>query len=360
MRFFKIIALSLLIGGCQGYEDNILPKRTTLTMSVYASATIQPDSLYQLYAAVGGILDNNFKEEGDLVQKGDPILQIIDRAPQLQTENAYLALRQSKENLEGNAAVLKEIEDEVYAARLKYLNDSLNFSRQQRLWEQGIGSKAEYDTKMLAFQLSQNQHKTLKARYARTRFELETKMVQAKNSYQSNKITTDDFTVNSRIAGRVYALYKEPGELVSTVEPLGTIGSANDFIIEMLIDEVDIIKIQLNQQVLIVLEAYPNEIYTARVSKIYPQKEERLQTFKIEALFNEPPKLLYPGLAGEANIVIAQKKDVLTIPRDYLMDGNKVMTPKGDIDVEVGLQNLEQVEILSGITETTLIIKPTQ
>ncbi|WP_405382969.1 efflux RND transporter periplasmic adaptor subunit [Maribacter sp. LLG6340-A2] len=360
MRFFKIIVLSLLFLGCEGNQDKISPKRTTLTVSVYASATVQPDSLYHIYAAVGGILDHNFKEEGDFVLKGDPVLQIIDRAPRLNTENAFLALQQSKENLEGNTAVLKEIEDEVYAARLKYLNDSINFARQQRLWEQGIGSKAEFDTKKLAFQLSQNQHKTLKARYIRTRFELETKMVQAQNSYQSTKIATEDFTVHSRITGRVYALFKEPGELVSTIEPLGTIGSEHDFIIEMLIDEVDIIKIQLDQQVLITLEAYPNEVFTARVSKIYPQKEERLQTFTIEALFNSPPKLLYPGLAGEANILITEKKDALTIPRSYLLEGNKVKTPQGVVDVQVGLQNLEQVEILSGITEATLLIKPTQ
>ncbi|MEH6513980.1 MAG: efflux RND transporter periplasmic adaptor subunit, partial [Maribacter arcticus] len=194
--------------------------------------------------------------------------------------------------------------------------------------------------------------------YVRTKYELETKMAQAKNSYSSSKIITDDYTVNSKIKGRVYALFKEPGELVNTLEPLGAIGSASNFKIVMLIDEVDIIKIKIDQLTLITLDAYPKEVFTAKVSKIYPQKDERSQTFTIEALFTEPPSILYPGLAGEGNIVILEKEDALTIPIEYLMDGNKVETEEGLVRVEVGFKNLERVEIVSGITEKTLLLKP--
>ncbi|TLP71146.1 efflux RND transporter periplasmic adaptor subunit [Maribacter sp. ACAM166] len=269
-----------------------------------------------------------------------------------------MSLQQSKEHFEGSAAILKEIEDEIYAARLTFNNDSINFSRQQRLWKQGIGSKAEFDARKLAFELSKNQLKLQHVRYARTKYDLETKMVQAKNRYTTTIIMTDDYTVNSKINGRVYALVKEPGELVSTMEPLGAIGSATNFIIEMLIDEVDIIKIQVGQPALITLDAYPAEVFMAKVSKIYPQKDAQLQTFKIEALFTEPPVLLYPGLAGEGNIVIAEKENALTIPRTYLMEGNTIVTETGVVQVEVGLQNLDRVEIVSGITETMLLLKP--
>lgn len=348
----------MLCCSCEQDQEKILPKKTRLTSSVYASATIQPDSLYQIYATVVGILEDNLVEEGDVLRKGDPIVKIIDRAPKLSSDNALLALQLSKENYQGNAAILKDIEDEIYAGRLKLTNDSINYVRQQRLWDQGIGSKAEFDAKKLAFELSQNQLKLQKARYNRTKYDLETKMVQAKNSYTTTKIIAEDFTVNSKINGKVYALFKEPGELVNTMEPLGAIGSASNFIIEMLVDEVDIIKIRNEQPVLISLDAYPSEVFTARVSKIYPQKDQRLQTFKIEALFTIPPTILYPGLGGEGNIVIAEKEAALTIPRAYLIQGNKVLTETGLIDVTVGLQNLEQVEILSGITGNTLLLRP--
>ena len=58
----------------------------------------------------------------------------------------------------------------------------------------------------------------------------------------------------------------------------------------MLVDEVDIVRILKNQEVLISLDAYENQIFKGKVSKIYPKKDERNQTFKVEAVFNESPK----------------------------------------------------------------------
>ena len=103
----------LLLLSCGSKQEKILPQRTSLTESVYSSVTVQPDSLYQVYAAVAGILDINFVEEGDLVQKGTPLLQIINSTPKLNTENAKLALQLARENYSGNSAVLKGLEDEI-------------------------------------------------------------------------------------------------------------------------------------------------------------------------------------------------------------------------------------------------------
>ncbi|MEQ9581715.1 MAG: efflux transporter periplasmic adaptor subunit, partial [Arenibacter sp.] len=67
---------------------------------------------------------------------------------------------------------------------------------------------------------------------------------------------------------------------------------------------------------------------------------------------------LYPGLAGEGNIIISEKENVLTIPKEFLLEGNKVKTQDGLVEVVTGLQNLERVEIINGIIETTEILKP--
>lgn len=358
MRNLFISALILLIISCGRQQEKVLPQITRLTESVYASATIQPDSLYQVYAAVGGILDRNLVEEGDLVQKGSPLLQIINNAPKLNTENAKLALLLARENYSGSATILKGLEEEIAAAALTVLNDSINFYRQKRLWEQRIGSKIEFDNRKLAYELAKNNLTVIKNKYERTKNELETQLQQARNNYEASLINTKDFTVTSKINGKVYALLKQPGELVSTVEPLAAVGSASAFVIEMLVDEVDIVKLRAGQKALITLDAYPLEVFTAELTKIYPRKDERSQTFTVEAIFTAPPKILYPGLAGEANIIIAEKENALTIPISYLFDENKVMTTGGIVLVVVGLRNLGQVEILEGITENTELIKP--
>ena len=237
-------------------------------------------------------------------------------------------------------------------------NDSINYYRQKNLWEQNIGSRAEFDAMKLKYELSRNKLNTLRNSYDRTRNELKTAVDQARNTYNSSLINTNDFTVESKINGTVYAIHKNPGEVVTTLEPLATLGSSTKFIVELLVDEVDIVKIKRGQLVLISLDAYKDKVFNATVDKILPRKDLRNQTFMIEAIFKTPPEVLYPGLSGEGNIVIAQKQEVLTIPRSYLMEGDSVRTDKGVIKIKTGLQNLNLVEILDGISQNTKILKP--
>ena len=343
---------------CNDEEGKIHPKNKPLTESVYASVTIQPDSLYQVYSIVSGILDKNLVEEGDVILKNQTLLQIINSTPQINIENAKLSLQLAQQNYTGDAAVLNGIKDEIASARLKLKNDSVNYIRQQNLWKQKIGSKADYDTKKLHYEVSQKNLQQLNNKFQSTKNELQTSIKQANNSLKTTLITNKDFTIKSNINGKVYALYKEPGEIVTTLEPLASLGSSSIFVIDMLVDEVDIVKISLNQSVVITLDAYNEKVFTGKVSKIYPKKDERNQTFKVEARFNQQPDVLYPGLSGEANIIISTKDHVLTIPKDYLIDGNKVKTEDGIIIVKTGLQNMELIEILEGITESSFIYKP--
>lgn len=359
LRYFSLfIILVLLLNSCKDNKDKIKPELGPMTESVYASATIQPDSLYAAFASVGGIVDKNIVNEGDLVKRGDKLVQIINSTPKLNAENAKLSLELAKENLGGNAAVLNELKAEIKAAQLKLSNDSINYIRQKNLWAKEIGTKNELDTRKLAFEVSQSNLKDLKNKYNRTKAQLQTQLKQAENSYEASLINTKDFAVTSKINGKVYAVLKNPGEIVSIQEPVAKIGSADVFIIEMLVDEVDIAKVKTGQKVLITLDAYGTQVFEAKVTKIYPAKDLRSQTFKIEARFDKQPESLYPGLSGEANIVISRKEKALTIPYTYLTEDNKVQTDDGMVTVKTGFKNMDRVEILSGIDANTFIYKP--
>lgn len=354
----SIFIVSLLFIGCTKKVDKILPEIKTLTESVYSSATIQPDSLYQVYSSVGGILDDILVEEGDTILKNQAVFQIINNAPLLNTQNAKLSFDLAKQNYRGSTAILLAIEDEINGAVLKFKNDSINFFRQKKLWHESIGSKVQFETKKLNYELSRNNLKLLRIRYGRTKNELEIAVRQAENNYQASLINTKDFAVKSKINGKVYGLYKNLGEIINTMEPLAAIGSKDVFVIEMLVDEVDIVRISKSQEVLLTLDAYNDEVFTGMISKIYPKKDERNQTFTVEALFDKAPKTLYPGLSGEGNIIVGTKENILTIPKNYVTDDNKVKTDEGLVAVSIGLENMDYVEILSGITKDTYLYKP--
>ncbi|MGB7785058.1 MAG: HlyD family efflux transporter periplasmic adaptor subunit [Salinimicrobium sp.] len=352
-----MLFLSLLIS-CDGNGEKIHPKVTSITESVYSSVTVQPDSLYQAFAVVNGIVDENLVEEGEQVQKGDPVVQIINSNPKLNEENAKITLELARRNLNGEGAILAGLQEEIEAARLKYINDSINFYRQKKLWAEKIGSKTSYESRKLAYEMSRAGLEQLHNRYARTKTELQTQLRQAENNYGVSKTNATDFTVSSKINGTVYALLKNAGEIVTINQPLASIGSTDNFVVEMLVDEVDIVKLKKGQPVLLTLDAYGSRIFKAKLSKIYPEKDERNQTFLVEAIFEEQPKVLYPGLSGEANIIVSQKDSALVIPRTYLIGTDKVKTENGFINVRTGLESIDSVEIVSGLTTEMEIYKP--
>ena len=334
-----------------------MPEIKDITESVYTSITVQPDSLYRVHASVAGILDRNLVEEGDEIEAGTALHELVNTSSALLSENSRLAMDLALKEYEGTTGQLAALRDEIESAELRMKDDSINYMRQKNLWEQQIGSRSEYDTRKLRYELSMNALSVARNKYYQTENLLLTQWEQAKNSFNNASVTTEDFTVESTMAGKVYAVYKNPGEIVTTRDPLALIGSASVFVIEMLVDEVDIVKIRKDQEVLATLDAYGEQIFKARIHKIYPNKDIRNQTFLVEALFESPPEVLYPGLAGEANIIISHKVNAMVIPKSYLLNGKRVMTDDGEVEVQTGLQTLDAIEILSGITDETWIYK---
>lgn len=86
---------------------------------------------------------------------------------------------------------------------------------------------------------------------------------------------------------------------------------------------------------------------------------ERSRTFTVEAVFKQSPPVLYPNLTVEANIVLARKERALTIPAAYLVDDRYVLVGQDERrEVQLGLRDLQRVEVLSGIDSTTVILHP--
>jgi HlyD family secretion protein len=357
-KIYLVAFISAALVSCKKDKDGIKPLVTSLTESVYSSVTIQPDSLYDVYATVTGILEQTFVTEGDLVQTGSPLVQISNTMPKLNAENAKLGMQQAQLNAGRNSSLLGGIQDEIKTAQLQLANNKLNYERLQALWNKNIGSKAQLDAQKLMYETSQTQVKMLQDKYRRTATELNTVLNQATVQYQSAASSTKDFQIQSKMSGKVYSITKNNGELINPQMPIATIGSRQNFIIELLIDEVDITKLEIGQPLILTLDAYQKQAFKAQITKIYPSKNERTQTFKVEAKFTETPQKLYPGLTGEANIIIARKEKVITIPNEYINADGKVQTDNGLVAITIGLQSMEQTEVLGGLDSTTVIYKP--
>ena len=352
-----IIGFVLISSACQKEKKGIKPGYQNITEAVYSTVTIEPRDFYTVYPSVSGIIESRSIEAGDLVKKNDRLFQLVNNQSIINSENAKLQFQLAQETFTGDAAVLKEIEESIQSARLKLRNDSLNYEKQRRLWDQNVGTKQSLVERQLAYDVAKNEVSQLLNSYNRTKKELENKFKTAKNSYRISTITKSDYTIKSNMDGVVFQVNKEVGESVNPQAGLAQIGSAEDFILKLLIDEMDISKIYKGQEVVVVLDAYKDQVFHAIVEKIAPSMDERSQTFSVEAAFVKSPERLFNGLTGEGNIVINKKDKALTLPTTYISQDGKVLTDDGWIAIKKGLSNLEYTEIISGIDTSTVIYK---
>ncbi len=360
-RLFALLfslGIALALFSCTAEPEKTLPQVEELVISVYASVLVQPDDLYSVFPEVSGTIERLYIKEGDTLSEGQLLARIKASNQKLTVSSAQLKTDLAKENLSGKASQLSLLEEEMESAKKQLQMDSLNYFRQKRLWEQNIGSKAELESKQLKYELSLDQLKAQNKKWQKSKLELENSLRQSQNELKKSVNSLQDFSILSKINGRVYVLHKNEGELINPQEPLAEVGATDSFLIEMQIDEVDIAQVQTGQEVIISLDAFEGQTFSAFVNKIYPTKNSLTQTFKAEARFRQPPPRLFSGLSGEANIIIARKPKALTIPTSYLLPNNKVLTDSGEVNVRIGDRNINRVEILSGIDSGTEILKP--
>jgi HlyD family secretion protein len=290
-----------------------------------------------------------------LVSKGNVLLKIRRSQANLEQQKALLQYEQARKNYAGEEAVLLEMTERINSAKSKLIADSSTFVRQSRLWKQNIGSRQTYEHAMLNFETSRNQYQELSSAYGRTQSELGHQLALAATALKQRQVAYDDYLVKAEFSGTVYEVFKEQGESVTPQTPLANIGSTHDFILQLSIDETDIARVDKGQEIIVSLDAYPQQTFIAEVTKITPRKDERTQTYAAEAVFLETPPKLFDGLSGEANIVVSRREGIMTLPTAYVGQGNIVTTAQGSRTVVTGITDFNNIEIISGIDTSTIV-----
>jgi len=359
LKSLSIIVLLGLLVSCSKERAHIKPTISDITESVYASGKVKAEQQYNVYSTVNGILQTILVKAGDSVSIGTPLFILDNMTSELNSQNALLALQLSEENNKSSSDKLKEVESTVELAYQKYLLDSSLLVRQKKLFEQNVGSKLDLEQKQLNVTASRTSYESANARFKQLKMVLAKELKNAGLNYSISQKMANDFTIKSSVNGRIYDVLREQGELITPQTQLAVVGSGTQFYIELEVDENDISKIRVGQEVLVNMDSYKDEVFTANLTHIYPIMNERTHTFTVKAAFIKQPKVLYPNLSLEANIVLNTKKNAIVIPKEYLVDGKFVMISEDEKqEVKTGLKDYKKVEIISGLDSTQFIYKP--
>ncbi|KAB1157586.1 efflux RND transporter periplasmic adaptor subunit [Flavobacterium luteum] len=357
-EIFAIVSL-LLFFSCTNKEDGIKPTIGEVTESVYASGVIKSENQYTVFSTTNGILKKINVSVGQSISKGQSLFEIESEKAQLNTQNALLTYQLSQNSNHYIQDKIAEMEMKVQSANDKLALDKSIFDRNSRIKEYKVISEVDFEKVELAYKNSKLNYESAKKQLSQLKAQLQSDQNKNNINLKINQKSQSDFNIRSAFSGLLFDVLVKEGTLISPQIPLAIIGQKDAFLLELEVDENDMARVNLNQPILVTMDSYKNQVFEAKVDKIYPIMNERSRTFKIEAHFINAPKKLYPNLSVESNIIIQTKKNTITIPKEYLLKDDFVLINKTEKrKVKVGLSDYQKAEILDGLNADEMIYKP--
>lgn len=357
MKKISVLVAVLALWSC-GKNEEVQPKYQDIQELVFASGQLEWDDAYNLTAQTDGVLTQLKFEAGDAVQKGSVLASIDNKSNQINTQTAREQLQIANQNITSNAPALLALEQSIQAAENKYLQDKKQAERYERLQQNNIGSRLEYENAQLAAKNSLASWQSLKKQYAQVLQQAKQQQINTQGQLKNNQVLEDYNKISVTESGVVIKKFKNNGDFVRKGDVVASIGNAQKIEAVLNVDENSIGKIKLGQKVYIKLNTHKEKVYQATISEILSAFDTASQSFICKAQFSEVlPQALF-GTQLEANVLTAQKKHALLIPRSYLSYGNKVSLKGKDqpTTIKTGIISTEYVEVLSGLDQSSVLL----
>lgn len=357
----RIILLLVIIFffSCQSKDREVQPQMRKLTEAVYASGTLQPEDEYKVVATTDGYLRKVLVSEGDTVSAGQLLFQLTNTIKETQLLSAYEVANKTSALAGSNAPQVKELQHALAVAMTKLETDSAQYGRYKRLYKQNAVSRSAYEKYWLQFESAQKEVAGIRQQIRQALLSSSLQMQQAENAVSLARTDRENTNLKSFTGGIVFDVLKQQGDLVYPNQPIALIGSGK-MIAKLLVDEDDLAKLFVGQKVMLSADAYPDKVFSAHISKIYPLLSKAEQSFRVDAVLDEVIPVRLYGLNLEANIIVAENKNVLVIPKEALLKGDSVMVKKeGErklVKITKGIEDNNWVEVKSGLDQSSIII----
>jgi len=192
----------------------------------------------------------------------------------------------------------------------------------------------------------------------------------AQGKLDNTQDSYENYTITAPISGTVITKNTKAGDKISaggnTAVTLATIYDLSQLTFEMSVDELDVHNVKVGQSVEITADAFEGQAFSGTVTNVSlaSSYSNGVTNYPVTVTLDGSGDLL-PGMNVDGNIILSEAKDVLAVPVDCLMRGNRVYVkddsvteaqgavPAGfrAVEVETGLMNDDYVEVVSGLSE---------
>ena len=301
MSLFLLLILVVSCGGGKEEEEfkfYALKEAASqqLELTVEASGTVEAISSIEIKSKASGQILFLGAEIGDYVEEGVVLARIDQRTP-------TTTLAQANADLE--------------VAKVRLSNAKNQFQRSKRLHEEGNISDKSFEDAQESFSSARAQ------------------LVRAEVFLENARIALDDTSVRSPIAGTVISRPAEVGQVITS--PTSAVGGGT-LLMEMadldnvrvraLIDEIDIGKISIGQEVTLKVSAYRDKKFLGVVSKIEPMSkvDQNVTTFPVLIDIENKDNLLLIGMNTDVEIEILNEKVAIALPAGSLRTRKDILS----------------------------------
>jgi HlyD family secretion protein len=283
-------------------------RRRDLVSSVTASGKIEAKTSVDISADITGRIIDIAVREGDLVKKGQFLLQIDPAQYQASVARSQGVVASTEATLLQTRATRDQAQRAWNRAnQLTQLGDNL------------IAPEAAEQART-AFDVAE-------ANYQSTKAQLE----QARAGLQEAKDNLAKTRLISPISGRVVRLAVEEGEVAvpgtfsRETGLLMTIADLSVILAKVQVDETDVVRLAQKDSVEVTIDAYPDTTFWGDVTEISHSAKltptetasgstDRAVDFDVEITLRKPPPEIRPDLSCTARIITDTRNNALSIP----------------------------------------------
>lgn len=314
------------------------PFITNIEKKTVATGKVVPEDEVEIKPQISGIIQKIFMEEGQKVKSGD-LIATIKVVPNEQ------ALNQSR--------------GRVRNAELALNNVKIEYNRNKSLFDKGVISSQDFNTLQLQYDQGQQELENARADY------------QIIRQGSAGGSTSANTNIRATVDGTILEIPVEEGDQViesnnfNDGTTIASIADLSKMIFEGKVDEGEVAKLEIGTPLKISLGAVEGAELDAKLRFIAPKgiEETGAVQFKIEGDVEVKEDIfLRAGYSANASLVLEKKDDVLVIPEALLQFDKKTDEPYVEIetgdqeferkDVEIGISDGVNVEIVSGLTES--------
>jgi len=351
-----ILTLAAMRSGTKPVNVRIEPvQKRDLIASVTASGNVTPRTKVDLSSDITGKIVRLDVKEGQMVSKGQFLLQIDPQEAQANVQRAEAALSAAKASAaQAKASLLQAQKSYERSLEIKKTNAQLISDEQL----EQLRTTVDVDQAVLE---SQNHLVDQNA----------AQLAQVRSALSKT-------TIYAPMAGRVTRLNVEGGEtaimgtLNKDAATLLTISDMSVLETKVKVDETDVARIRLGDSAMVQIDAFPDTTFIGRVTKISNSSVKSAtatqssgdQAVDYEVtiqLLNTPPETR-PDFSATAKIVTDSRRNVLSIPIIALTVRENEALQSGDTAVglgkpkpkkEVGKKDVEGVFVVAGDNKVT-------